>query len=68
MTINKTENDDEEGTWIKSVSSPAFTVDLAAPEQSNEIPGFPVTGLFIGVIGVALLMRWFPEESIPSPY
>jgi len=59
---------DEEGTWIKSVSSPAFTVDLAAPEQSNEIPGFPVTGLFIGVIGVALLMRWFPEESIPSPY
>jgi len=58
----------EEGIWVKSDSSPAFTVDLDAPEQGNEIPGFPVAGLLTGIVGVALLKRRFSAGSNPFPY
>jgi len=58
---------DELGTWVKSTSSPAFTVDLEAPEQSNEIPGFPLVGLWAGLVVFMLLKRRFLAGPIPSP-
>lgn len=54
----------EAGTWVISDSSPAFTLDLDAPGQSNRIPGFPVAGILMGVIGVFYLNR---EQSPNNP-
>ena len=49
----------ESETWVKSSSSPTFTLDLSAPDQSNQIPWFPVVGVLIGIIGLVLLKRRF---------
>ena len=57
----------DEGTWVVSDSSPAFTVDLDAPEQDNVIPGFPFAGSLMGLIVVVLLKRRFSAGAIPSP-
>ncbi|MBT4422982.1 hypothetical protein HOC87_01340 [Candidatus Bathyarchaeota archaeon] len=47
----------ELGTWVMSESSPVFTVDLKAPEQSSEIPGFPFIAIIIGVSVLIWLKR-----------
>jgi len=52
---------------VLSGSSPSFTLDLSAPEQDNGIPGFPLFGLLMGIIGVALLKRRLLAGPIPSP-
>jgi hypothetical protein len=55
----------EDGVWVKSDSSPAFTVDLEAPEQGNEIPGFPLVGILSGISVLILLKRrtWWINPS-----
>ena len=47
----------ELGPWVMSESSPVFTVDLKAPEQSSEIPGFPFIAIIIGVSVLIWLKR-----------
>ena len=58
----------DSGLWVLSDSSPAFTLDLSAPEQDNRIPGFPLMGLLMGIMGLTLLKRWLMVRSVPSPY
>lgn len=47
----------DSGLWVLSDSSPAFTLNLSAPEQDNSIPGFPLMGVIIGLVGLVLLKR-----------
>ena len=47
----------DSGLWVLSGSSPSFTLDLSAPEQNTGIPGFPLVGMLMGIIGLVLLKR-----------
>lgn len=55
----------DSGLWVLSGSSPVFTLDLSAPEQDNSIPGFPMLGVFMGLIGLVLLKRKSLVRVIP---
>ncbi len=55
----------DSGLWVLSGSSPAFTLDLSAPEQDNSISGFPLMGVIIGLVGLVLLKRRFLVRVIP---
>jgi len=55
----------DSGLWVLSGSSPSFTLDLSAPEQDNGIPGFPLLGVLMGLVGVVLLKRKFSAGPIP---
>jgi hypothetical protein len=55
----------DSGLWVLSGSSPAFTLDLSAPEQDNSISGFPLMGVIIGLVRLVLLKRRFLVRVIP---
>jgi len=55
----------DSGLWVLSDSSSAFTLDLSAPERDNSIPGFPLLGVFMGIIGLVLLKRRSLVRVIP---